>query len=179
MKPLPYTPRVAAVGVATVLAIAMAHRAGAQSLSLTGTWDGSQTCRGVTFSAVKLPRAELRDEMKITQSQTVPDDLNIQIGTNYYNGRVTLEPAGGTLQKGQAILVHCASSPALSDYSEMVFLKILLKQSGGVSTLRGVSVFRDPSANTKGTMAVGTCKWKYTRTTKTQDPNVAALPGCQ
>ena len=163
------------VGSATVVAVACL--ASAQDLMLTGTWQGLQRCKGVTFSGVELPAAELTDDIKITQSQTFQDDLSIQIGTHYYHGQVSLEPGSSRVRNGRATLIQCDSNPALSDYSEMVVLRVVLKNTAHKSKLAGVSVFRDPSANTKGAIAIGTCRWSYTRTANTLDPGVPG-PGC-
>ena len=166
-----------AIPIGVAMVIAVTHSAAAQSSNLTGTWEGTQTCKGSGFSAVKLRTAELHAQMKITQSPTAPDELNVQIGARSYNGRLMLTPPrpGSGVQEGQVTLIQCDSTPALSDYSEMVFLKVVLKVAPQTGKLAGISVFRDPAANTKAAFAVGTCKWSYART-DTQDPGMSGCP---
>ncbi len=165
-----------AIPTAIVAVMIMTPRAGAQSPSLTGTWDGTQRCKGPGSLAVPLRAADLHQQMRITQNPSAPDELNVQIGTRAYNGRLMLAvPHAGGVQSGQATLMQCDSTPTLSDYSEMVFLDVVLKPAPGSGKLVGISVFRDPSANTKSAFAAGTCKWNYART-DTQDPGVSGCP---
>ncbi len=163
-----------AIPTAIVAAMLMTPSAGAQSL--TGTWDGTQRCKGPGSLAVPLRAAELHQQIRITQNPSAPDELNVQVGTRAYNGRLMLAAAHGSgVQSGQATLIQCDSTPALSDYSEMVFLDVVLKPAPESGKLVGISVFRDPSANTKSAFAAGTCKWNYART-DTQDPGVSGCP---
>ena len=165
-----------AIPTAIVAVIIMAPNVGAQNLSVTGTWDGTQRCKGSGPSAVRLRGAELHEQIRITQNPSAPDELNVQIGTRAYNGRLMLAaPHASGAQSGQATLIQCDSTPALSDYSEMVFLDVVLKAAPDNSKLVGISVFRDPSANTKSAFAAGTCKWNYART-DTQDPGISGCP---
>jgi len=143
----------------------------AASFDLTGTWQGKQTCRGL--SAGEKTAFSFPSTLRITQTGS---ELALEVvgdaGTDVYNGmgiENALKPA-----VGEAYFVHCGMSdvPATGEdsFDESGRAVVRTKEETGRGTFTGTSSFYNDFPE------VFTCKWSYKRT-DTADPGVAGCGG--
>jgi hypothetical protein len=137
----------------------------AAAFDLTGTWEGKQTCRGL--SAGEKTSFSIPSQLRISQNGA---ELAIEVvsdsGTDVYNGAGvdnTLKPTAG-----EAYFVHCGMSdvPATGDaFDESGRAVLRTNEETGGGTFTGTSSFYNDFPE------VFTCKWSYRRTDVT-DPQV-------
>lgn len=143
----------------------------AAAFDLTGTWEGKQTCRGL--SAGEKTSFSFPSTLRITQTGT---ELALEVvsdaGTDVYNG-IGIDGALNPLA-GEAYFVHCGTSdvPAVGqdafDESGRAVVKTKAEIVGG--SFVGTSSFYNDFPE------VFSCKWSYKRT-DAADPGVAGCGG--
>jgi hypothetical protein len=153
----------------TTLAGIILAATSAQAFDLTGTWEGTYTCKG-SNQGVK----DAYEEALVAQITQAGNAIGAAItfsGTPYkYNG---IAVANATKpDKGDVVLVLCGSDDDLSTgaYDEIGRFSIVTKPAKGTGSLKGSSQFSTPSP------AAYTCKWKLKRTDPANPVVTTACP---
>jgi hypothetical protein len=154
------------LAVALVMVAATYASPAQAALDLTGTWEGTWSCKDVTSGAVAKPGGTIT--MTITQSGS---DVNAffdrGVSNDGFQGHVqeiTAKPG-----QGATTLIACETRAGSTDYAETVSAKI--KVTAKSATFKGVSTYELAATPTVG----GQCKYSLKRTA-TANPGVAACP---
>jgi hypothetical protein len=140
----------------------------AAAFDLTGTWEGKQTCKGL--SAGEKFSFSIPSTLLITQTDTT---FNIHVvsdsGTDVYQG----VGVDGTVNpvNGEAYFVHCGTTdvPETGDDFDESGRAVVKTNETGSGSFKGTSAFFNSAPE------VASCKWSYKRV-ETTDPVVAACP---
>lgn len=162
--------RLVIVALRTVMAAAgvIVATTSVQAYDLTGTWEGTYTCKGLANGVKDAYVNQL--VAKISQVGTaVGADITFD-GTPFkYNGIAAAK--ADKPDKGDLAFVLCGTDDDLSTgvYDEFGRFSVTTKPAKGTGAIKGLSQFSTPEP------AVITCKWKLKRT----DPaDPAVTPAC-
>lgn len=155
-------------GLVTVAGVAIAATS-VQAFDLTGTWEGTYTCKGSNVGE----KDSYQDVLvaQITQTGTGVGLAITFTGAPFkYNGIAVANAAKP--DKGDLVVTLCGTDDDLSTgaYDELGRLSVVTKPAKGTGSIKGVSSFSTPAPSTY------TCKWKLKRT---NPANPAVAIACQ
>jgi len=148
------------VNFAARLAIALALVAApAGAIDLTGTWEGTFSCK--SFDGTAAPQNFKNKDSVMLIAQTDATFIAQLDEVDHYNGAV-IDDASDTTARGEAVMNHCGTDalPLLDSPGEIVRLKAKVDPEKGTGTLSGDSIFEMPGL-------VMSCKFKFKRTNLT------------
>jgi hypothetical protein len=148
------------------LAAVLAQSAGA--FDLTGTWEGKQTCKGL--SAGEKFSFSIPSTLLITQAgPTFYIHVVSDSGTDVYQGYGVDGSANPV--NGEAYFVHCGTTdvPENGDDFDESGRSVVKTKETGSGSFKGTSAFFNAEPE------VASCKWSYKRI-ETTDPMVAGCP---
>jgi hypothetical protein len=146
----------------------------AAAFDLTGTWTGVRTCKDLDIGT----KEKFKDlfTAEITQTGNA-----IGILMDFGGGPNT--PYAGLANflfakpdKGEFAMIHCGTDDVVGNantYDAIGRMQATTKPGKVKATIKGTTIFSDPGA---ASPFLGTCTWKFTRTTPTSTVATTACP---
>jgi hypothetical protein len=144
-----------------ILGILAGGIAQANSLNLTGTWEGQAVCDELIDG--KYTFDIFPDPLEITQDG---DIVHVAAFGVLYEG--TVQPLEGGPNDGEAVIHACGGTPE----NEVARIQHIETKPNGEGRLDAITLF-ESDFFFPGSRAYGTCKWTYTRVSD-KDPQVSA-----
>src|SRR5918999_997412 len=145
----------------TILGVLAGGIAQANSLNLTGTWEGQAVCDELIDG--KYTFDIFPDPLEITQSD---DIVHVAAFGVFYEG--TVQQLEGGPNDGEAVIHACGGTPE----NEVVRIQHIEAKPNGEGKLDAITLF-ESDFFFPGSRAYGTCKWTYNRVSD-KDPQVSA-----
>ncbi len=156
-------------GALLALTSVVAGATSARAFTLTGTWEGTYACKGVTSTGKDAYVDQL--VAKITQVGTgVGAEITFNGNPFRYNGIAVANVTKP--DKGDVVLVLCGTDDDTGTglYDELGRFGVTTKPAKGTGSIKGISQFSTPEP------AAYTCKWKLKRTDATDPVVTVACP---